>query len=137
MPLCEIKIAEEKMTPEIEKMASDVLDASFAIHTDFGPGLLERVYQMLLVSKLKRMGYSVESEVPVSFSHEGETFQDAFKIDVLVEKQLVVELKSVETMAPVFAKQVLTYLRLTGLRLGLLINFGVAHLKDGIKRIAN
>ena len=125
------------MTPEIEKMASDVLDAAFAIHTDFGPGLLERVYQMLLVSKLKRMGYFVESEVPVTFSYEGETFQDVLRMDVLVEKQLLVELKSVEVMSPVFAKQVLTYLRLTGLRLGLLINFGAVHLKEGIKRIAN
>ena len=125
------------MSPEIEKMVTDVLNAAFVIHTDLGAGLLERVYQMLLVSKLKRMGYSVESEFPVTFSYEGETFQDAFRIDVLVEKQLVVELKSVETMAPVFAKQVLTYLRLMDLRLGLLINFGSAHLKDGIKRIAN
>jgi len=125
------------MSPEIEKMVTDVLNAAFVIHTDLGAGLLERVYQMLLVSKLKRMGYSVESEFPVTFSYEGETFQDAFRIDVLVEKQLVVELKSVETMAPVFAKQVLTYLRLMDLRLGLLINFGAAHLKDGIKRIAN
>ena len=125
------------MEQKLEKMAADVLDAAFVIHTDFGPGLLERVYQMLLVSKLKRMGYSVESEVPVTFSYEGETFQDAFRVDVLVDKQLVVELKSVETMAPVFGKQVLTYLRLMDLRLGLLINFGAARLKDGIKRIAN
>jgi iron complex transport system substrate-binding protein len=73
----------------LEKMATDVLDAAFVIHTDLGPGLLERVYQRLLVSKLKRTGYSVESEVPVTFSYEGETFQDAFRIDVLVEKQLI------------------------------------------------
>ena len=125
------------MDPKLENMAADVLNAAFAIHTDFGPGLLERVYQMLLVSKLKRMGYAVEYEVPVSFTYEGEVFQDAFRIDVLVEKQLVVELKSVEAMAQVFGKQVLTYLRLMDLRLGLLINFGAAHLKDGIKRIAN
>ncbi len=125
------------MDPELEKLATDTLNAAFAIHTDFGPGLLERVYQMLLVNKLTRMGYSVESEVPVSFSYEGEQFLDAFRIDILVEKQLVVELKSVENMAPVFGKQVLTYLRLMNLKLGLLINFGAARLKDGIKRIAN
>ena len=125
------------MTPVIEKIVSDVLDAAFVIHTDFGPGLLERVYQVLLVSKLKRMGYFVETEVPITFSYEGETFQEAFRVDVLVEKQLVVELKSVEVLTPVCPKQVLTYLRLMNLRLGLLINFGAAHLKDGIKRIAN
>ncbi|HNX35190.1 MAG TPA: GxxExxY protein [Kiritimatiellia bacterium] len=125
------------MDAALEKMASDVLNAAFAIHSDFGPGLLERVYHMLLVSKLKRMGYSVEHEVPVTFSYEGDVFQDAFRVDVLVEKQLVVELKSTETLSPVFGKQVLTYLRLMDLRLGLLINFGAAHLKDGIKRIAN
>ena len=125
------------MDAKLEKIATDVLNAAFAIHTDFGPGLLERVYQMLLVCKLKRMGYSVEHEVPVTFSYEGEVFQDAFRVDVLVEKQLIVELKSVEALSPVFGKQVLTYLRLMDLRLGLLINFGAAHLKDGIKRIAN
>lgn len=118
-------------------MAADVLDAAFAIHTEFGPGLLERVYQLLLVNKLTRMGYSVESEVPFTFTFEGATFHDAFRVDVLVEKQLVVELKSVEEWVPVFGKQVLTYLRLMDLRLGLLINFGSARLKDGIKRIAN
>jgi iron complex transport system substrate-binding protein len=125
------------MDAALEKMAADVLNAAFAIHSDFGPGLLERVYQMLLVSKLKRMGYSVEHEVPVTFSYEGDVFHDAFRVDVLVEKQLVVELKSTEALSPVFGKQVLTYLRLMDLRLGLLINFGAAHLKDGIKRIAN
>ena len=118
-------------------MATDALNAAFEIHGKFGPGLLERVYQMLLICKLKLMGYSVESEVPVTFSYEGELFQDAFRIDVLVEKQLVIELKSVENMASVFGKQVLPYLRLMDLRLGLLINLGAAHLKDGIKRIAN
>lgn len=92
---------------------------------------------MLLVGKLKRMGYSVEQEVPITFSYEGEVFHDAFRVDILVEKRLVVELKSVEVMLPVFAKQLLTYLRLMDLRLGLLINFGSAHLKDGIKRIVN
>jgi GxxExxY protein len=125
------------MDPELEKMATDALNVAFAIHTDFGPGLLERVYLMLLVSKLKRMGYSVEHEVPVTFSYEGEVFRDAFRVDVLVEKKLIIELKSVEFLSPVFAKQVLTYLRLLDLRLGLLINFGAAHLRDGIKRIAN
>ncbi|HON48876.1 MAG TPA: GxxExxY protein [Kiritimatiellia bacterium] len=125
------------MGKDLEKIATDVLNAAFAIHTEFGPGLLERVYLMLMVGKLKRMGYSVEHEVPVTFSYEGEVFHDAFRIDILVEKQLVIELKSVETLLPVFAKQVLTYLRLMDLRLGLLINFGAAHLKDGIKRIVN
>ncbi|MDD2461330.1 MAG: GxxExxY protein [Lentisphaerae bacterium] len=125
------------MDAEIEKMATDVLNAAFEIHTEFGPGLLERVYLMLLVGKLKRMGYSVEQEVPITFSYEGEVFHDAFRVDILVEKRLVVELKSVEVMLPVFAKQLLTYLRLMDLRLGLLINFGSAHLKDGIKRIVN
>jgi iron complex transport system substrate-binding protein len=125
------------MDAEIEKMATDVLNAAFEIHTEFGPGLLERVYLMLLVGKLKRMGYSVEQKVPITFSYEGEVFHDAFRVDILVEKRLVVELKSVEVMLPVFAKQLLTYLRLMDLRLGLLINFGSAHLKDGIKRIVN
>ncbi len=125
------------MDPVLEKIASDVINASYAIHTEFGPGLLERVYQLLLVSKLRGMEYHVECEVPVTFSYEGETFHDAFRVDILVNKTLIVELKSAEIMLPVYGKQVLTYLRLMHLRLGLLINFGMAHLKDGIKRVAN
>ena len=125
------------MGPVLEKIASDVIQASFAIHTELGPGLLERVYQLLLESKLKAMGYDVDCGVPVTFSYDGETFTDAFRVDILVNKALVVELKSAEAMLPVYGKQVLTYLRLMNLRLGLLINFGMAHLKDGLKRIAN
>lgn len=125
------------MDKDLEKIASDVLNASFAIHSEFGPGLLERVYQMVLANKLERMGYLVECEVPVSFEYEGKAFNNAFVIDILVEKKLIVELKSVENLQPVFGKQLLTYLRLANLRLGLLINFGASSLKNGIKRVAN
>jgi len=125
------------MDSETEKIATDALNAAFSIHTEFGPGLLERVYQLVLANKLKRLGYQVECEVPVSFVYEGEKFDDAFRVDIFVNRKLVIELKSSEGMNPVYGKQVLTYLRLMKLPLGLLINFGMAHLKDGIKRIAN
>jgi len=90
-----------------------------------------------LANKLRRLGYQVECEVPVSFVYEDEKFDDAFRVDIFVNRRLVIELKSSEGMNPVYGKQVLTYLRLMKLPLGLLINFGTAHLKDGIKRIAN
>jgi iron complex transport system substrate-binding protein len=90
-----------------------------------------------LANKLRRLGYQVECEVPGSFVYEAEKFDDAFRVDIFVNRRLVIELKSSEGMNPVYGKQVLTYLRLMKLPLGLLINFGTAHLKDGIKRIAN
>lgn len=114
-----------------------VVDVAFKLHSSLGPGLLESVYQELFVYKLKERGLSVESEIELPLVYEGKQFSSTYRIDILVEKLVIVELKSVENLLPVHKKQLLTYLRLTDLRLGVLINFGSALIKDGIKRIAN
>ena len=118
-------------------VAKTVLDAAFAIHTKLGPGLLESVYEAVLAYELAKRGVAVRRQVPIPIRYEELCFEEGFRADLLVDECVVVELKSVEALAPVHGKQVLTQLRLSGHRLGLLINFGEVHLKDGIKRIAN
>ncbi len=114
-----------------------ILDAAFRVHTKLGPGLLESVYEAVLTRDLAARGLAVERQKPVSFDFEGLRFNDAFRIDLLVDHAVVVEIKSVTALTTVHHKQLLTYLRLLDCRLGLLLNFGAAHLRDGIKRIAN
>ena len=119
------------------EIATVVLDAAFKIHTNLGPGLLESVYEAVLAYELTKRGVVVRRQVPIPIRYEGLSFEEGFRADLLAGESVVVELKSVETLAPVHGKQVLTQLRLSGHRLGLLINFGEVHLKDGLKRIAN
>jgi GxxExxY protein len=114
-----------------------IVDAAVSVHTKLGPGLLESVYARILAHELGKRGLSVESEVPVPVVYDGLKFEEGFRADLIVENSIVVELKSVETLAPVHSKQLLTYLKLLNFRLGLLLNFGAPLLKDGIKRIAN
>ena len=122
---------------DIEAMAADVIDASFRIHRDLGPGLLESVYETVLAAQLERKGYRVERQRSISFDFDGLHFEAAFRIDILLEGRLLVEIKSIDRLNPVHLKQVLTYLRLTRQPLGLLINFGGATLKEGLRRIVN
>jgi GxxExxY protein len=119
---------------EIAKIAVDV---AYHLHSSLGPGLLESVYQELYVYKLREKGLNVETEVILPVLYEGKIFSSSFRIDILIEKKVVIELKSVENLLPVHKKQVLTYLRLSELRLGLLINFGSALIKNGIERVIN
>ena len=125
------------MNEELEQIAKDVVDASMKLHIALGPGLLESVYNVILQKKLQERGYQVEREVPIPVEYEGLQFELGFRADLIINGCFIVELKSVEKLAPVHAKQLLTYLKVTDTRLGLLINFGEALLKDGIKRIAN
>lgn len=125
------------MDHELERIASTVIDFAMAIHIDVGPGLLENVYESLLVQRLQHAGHKVDRQMPVTATIQGMIFPEAFRLDILVERKLLIEIKSVEKMAPVHAKQTLTYLRLMKLPLGLLINFGGITLKEGLKRIAN
>ena len=122
---------------ELEDLARTVIDCGFRLHADIGPGLLETAYEALMAASLRKRGIQVERQVAVPLRHEGIVVDNAFKIDLLVERRLVVELKSVDRLAPVHGKQVLTYLRLMKLPLGLLMNFGQATFKDGLRRIAN
>jgi iron complex transport system substrate-binding protein len=125
------------MTEELERIAKDVVDAAMKLHIALGPGLLESVYTVLLEKKLQDRGYAVEREKVIPVEFEGVKFEMGFRADLIINGCFIVELKSVERLAPVHAKQLLTYLKLTGMRLGLLINFGEERLRDGIKRVAN
>ncbi|MBI3657848.1 MAG: GxxExxY protein [Acidobacteria bacterium] len=122
---------------EIDDITGEIVDAAFKIHVGLGPGLLESVYEAVLVRDLTRRGFTVERQRAVAFEYDGMSFAEGFRVDLLVEGRIVVELKSVEKLAPVHSKQVLTYLRLLNLPVGLLINFGAATLKEGLHRIVN
>lgn len=119
------------------EISKNVLDAAFLVHTKLGPGLLESVYEVVLAHELRKLGLSSERQKPMPITYDGIQFDEAFRADIVVENKVVVELKSVSAMTPVHAKQVLTQLRLSGLKLGLLINFGEARLNNGIKRLIN
>jgi GxxExxY protein len=121
----------------VEELSAVVVDTAFHIHRDLGPGLLESVYQKVLAAVLREKGFTVDTEIPVDFQYAGLSFSGELRIDLLVNSVLIVELKSVETLAPVHTKQVLTYLRLKKLPLGLLINFGASLFKEGCRRIVN
>ncbi|WP_420606248.1 GxxExxY protein [Novosphingopyxis sp.] len=125
------------MSSRIENLAKIAVDAGFHIHRDLGPGLLESVYEAVLASELERRGLKIDRQRPVEIRYRGVVVREGFRADILVEDMLLIELKSVERMQPVHGKQVLTYLRLLDLPLGLLMNFGGATFKEGIKRIVN
>ena len=118
-------------------LSKAILDAAFRVHTATGPGLYESVYEVVLAHELRKAGLKVERQVPIPIQYDGLVFDEGFRADLVVEDAVIVELKSVESLAKVHSKQVLTQLRLGGKRLGLLINFGEVHLKNGIVRIAN
>lgn len=122
---------------EVEELARVAVDCGFRIHNDLGPGLLESVYEAILAAKLARRGLKVERQKPLDIHYEGLILKEGFRMDLLVEGRLILELKSVETLAPVHGKQLLTYLRLTGQPLGLLMNFGAATFRQGVKRVVN
>lgn len=119
------------------EIAREIIDASYKIHTTLGPGLLESVYETVLSAELRKRGLSVERQQTIPVVYEGERVDLGFRADLVVEKKVIVEIKSVETVSPVHHKQLLTYLRLADKRLGLLINFNVVLIKQGIKRIVN
>ena len=122
---------------DLNAISGQIVDAAVHVHTRLGPGLLESVYERVLAYELEKRSLAVERQVPVPIAYDDIHFEEGFRADLIVEKSVIVELKSVETMAPVHGKQLLTYLKLMDYRLGLLINFGAPLLKDGIKRIVN
>ena len=113
--------------------AQTVIGCAIKVHRTLGPGLFESIYQPCLAHELVKAGLYFEAEVTVPLVYDGLTLSRAFRVDFIVERELILELKSIETIAPVHSSQILTYMRLTGLRKGLLINFNVPVLKDGIK----
>ena len=120
-----------------EEIAKGILDAAFKVHNVLGPGLLESVYESALSLELTRNGFLVERQKPIPVSYQGIPLEMGFRADLIVNSVVLVELKSVETILPVHKKTANSYLRLIPLKLGLLLNFNEAHLKDGIVRIVN
>jgi GxxExxY protein len=119
------------------EIAKIVVDACYHIHTRLGPGLLESVYLRVLEYELTKRGLRVRRECPVSFRYDELEFDEGFRADLIVEEIVILELKSVEATAPVHKKQLLTYLKLTQMKLGLLVNFGAPLIKNGIFRLVN
>jgi GxxExxY protein len=125
----------EPVPADVEVFAKDVVDAAFNVHKTLGPGLLESVYEACLNHELKKRGRKVATQVPVPVVYDGLRLDAGLRLDMLVEGKLIVEVKSVERVNPVYDAQLLTYLKLTGLRLGLLINFNVGVIRKGISRL--
>jgi len=122
---------------ELDDITGAVVDSAMKIHKELGPGLLESVYEVVLARELERRRFQVERQKPIRFEYDGMVFEDGFRVDLLLDGRAIVELKSVEKLVPVHSKQLLTYLRLMNLPVGLLINFGSATLKEGLHRIVN
>ena len=119
------------------EIAKQIVDVAFKIHTTFGPGLLESVYETIMAYELQKRGLRVQRQQAIPVVYEDVRMDLGFRADLIVEGKVVVEIKSVEAIAPVHKKQLLTYLRLTDKRLGLLINFNVELIKNGISRVVN
>lgn len=122
---------------DIEELASIAVDCGFHLHKNLGPGLLESVYEAILFDQFVRRGLDVHRQAPIPIRYDGVELPEGFRADLLIEGKLLIELKSVERLSPLHGKQVLTYLRLLGLPLGLLINFGGETFKEGVRRVAN
>ena len=118
-------------------ITGNIVNAAFQIHKQLGPGLLESVYEAVLFHELKTRGFHVERQKPISISFNGMNFDEGFRADLVVEKKVIVELKSIEKVIPTHKKQLLTYIKLSGMRVGLLINFSEYLIKNGVTRIVN
>lgn len=123
------------ISDEEERVATAIVDAAYAVHQNLGPGLLENIYEVCFCHELQKRGLSYRRQVVVPIVYDGITFDEGLRLDVLAEELVICELKAVETMNPVFMAQILSQLKLTGKRLGFLINFNVPKIKDGIKRV--
>lgn len=125
----------ETTSPEIERVATEIVDAAYKVHSALGPGLLESVYEECLAYELSKRGLKVQRQVPVPIIYDGVEIGTRLRVDLLVEDCVIVEVKAVETMIPLYEAQVLTYLKLAHKRLAILANFNVVRIKDGLKRI--
>ncbi len=121
----------------MNKVSGAVVDAAMKVHTVLGPGLLESAYEGCLAHELRKRGHRVDSQVVLPVHYDGAQIDAGYRLDLLVDNAVVVELKAVSEIAPIHQAQLLTYLKLSGKKIGLLINFNVLHLRDGIKRLVN
>jgi GxxExxY protein len=134
LTLAETQRAQSMHENDIGKL---VVDAAVLLHRELGPGLLETVYEVVLHDELRKRGVACERQVPIPIIYRGIRFEEGFRADIIIEEKVIIELKSVERITNVHKKQLLTYLRLTNMRLGFLLNFGEALMKDGITRTVN
>jgi len=125
------------VTLPIDELSAIVIEEAIAIHRELGPGLFESVYESVLAGRLRLRGFKVERQIQVKAVFDGETYDPAFKLDILVDDRLILEIKAVEQLSRAHAKQLLTYLRLLKQPVGLILNFSDATIKDGIRRIVN
>jgi GxxExxY protein len=121
---------------ETNRITGAIVDAAYRIHEEAGPGLLESVYERILADILTKAGFALQRQVAISIHFDGTTYEQAFRADIVVEKSVIVEIKSADRLALVHKKQVLTYLKLSGIKVGLLINFGGEYLKGNIERLS-
>ena len=124
----------EQIPQHLNRISGEIVDASIKVHTHLGPGLLENVYETCLAYELEKRGHKVERQVQLGVNYEGVKLDIGFKLDLLVDSEVIVELKAAEKLLPIHTAQILTYLKLSNCRLGLLINFNVPRLKEGITR---
>jgi len=122
---------------DLDDITDAIVDASLHLHRDLGPGLLESVYEAILARELERRDLRVERQKVIRFEYHGMVFEDGFRVDLLVDNRVIVEIKSVENLARAHAKQLLTYLKLSNTHVGLLINFGAPTLREGLRRVVN
>jgi len=127
-------MAFEKLTQQEEEIGKAVINAVFKVHTELGPGLLERVYEACTTHELRKAGFAVARQVDIPIQYDGITFEEGLRLDLLIENKVIVEIKAVDLVNPVWQAQVLSHLKLMRLRLGYLINFNVPLIKEGIKR---
>ena len=125
------------MADDLEQIAKAAIDCGFKIHEQLGPGLLESVYEAVLAQSLQQAGFAVERQKPIPIIFNGLAMEEGFRADLIVEGRLIIEIKSIEKLANIHGKQLLTYLRLMNLPLGLLMNFGQELIKDGLRRVSN
>jgi len=124
-----------KLSEHEEKIGKAIVEVALKVHKELGPGLLEKVYEVCLTHELRKEGFQVERQVDIPIQYDGITFEEGLRLDLLVDRKVVIETKAVDQVNPVWQAQVLSHLKLTGLRLGYLINFNVPIIKQGIKRI--
>lgn len=125
----------KELSEEEEKIGKAIVNSAFKVHSELGPGLLEKVYEVCLAHELRKLNLSVARQIEIPIQYDGIVFDDALRLDILVENKVIVEVKAVDLVNPVWQAQVLSHLKLTNKRLGYLINFNVPKIKEGIKRI--
>lgn len=125
------------LSDEEEKIGKQIVNATFTVHKALGPGLLKKVYEVCLSHELKKLGLRVERQLEIPIVYDGLSFEEGLRLDLLVENKVIIELKAVELVNPVWEAQIISHLMLTGKRLGYLINFNVPLIKNGISRYVN